>query len=198
MHISDGIISGEVCAAAGGAALLFTALTLKKMKQRDIPRVAVVTAGIFVASLVHIKIGPASAHLLLNGLAGILLGIYAFPAILLSLILQGFLFQHGGITTIGINVLSIGLPALVSGIIFRQFKKIGGDLWQTILGGLVGALAVFLSGAAMGAFLFTAGEEFKAITGIIISAHIPVAVIEGIAAAFIVSFLQRVKPEMLK
>lgn len=198
MHISDGIISGEVCAVAGAAALIISILTLKKMDQKDIPRVAVVTAGIFVASLVHIKIGPASAHLLLNGLSGILLGVFAFPAILLALLLQAILFQHGGITTLGINALSIGGPALCAAGAFRFSRKYLPAKGQVVTGGIIAATSVFLSGALMGAFLYSAGDEFRAVIGVILTAHIPVSLIEGAAAAFIVSFLQKVKPEMLE
>jgi cobalt/nickel transport system permease protein len=39
-----------------------------------------------VASLIHVPIGPSNAHLILNGLVGLLLGWGAFPAILVALI----------------------------------------------------------------------------------------------------------------
>ena len=62
----------------------------KKTEVSDIPKVSVVTSAIFVASLIHVPVGPTSVHLVLSGLAGITLGWSAFPAIFVALILQAF------------------------------------------------------------------------------------------------------------
>ena len=61
------------------------------------------TAAFFVASLIHVSIGPTSVHLLLNGLLGVIVGRRAPLAVLLGLTLQAVLFGHGGFTTIGVN-----------------------------------------------------------------------------------------------
>ncbi len=74
MHISEGVLTpgilmgGALLAAAGVAA------GLKKTDRKDIPFMGILTAAFFVASLVHIPIGPFSAHLVLNGLLGLILG----------------------------------------------------------------------------------------------------------------------------
>ena len=71
------------------------------------------SAVFFVASLVHIPIGPTSVHPLLNGLMGIVLGWAAVPAILVALLLQAVFFGFGGITVLGVNVVNMAVPALV-------------------------------------------------------------------------------------
>ena len=48
-------------------------LALCRVHDRDIPRIGVLTAAFFVASSVHIPLGVASVHLLLNGLVGVVL-----------------------------------------------------------------------------------------------------------------------------
>ena len=101
MHISDGVLSGSVCITSAAAAVAIASVSLKKTDSADIPKVAVMTAAFFVASLIHVKIGPTSSHLVLNGLMGAVLGIAAFPAVLAALIFQAIMFQHGGITTLG-------------------------------------------------------------------------------------------------
>ena len=105
MHISDGILNGEICIASAAAAGIITVVSLKFIKKEEIPKISVLTAAFFVASLVHIKIGPTSAHLVLNGLLGAILGLASFPAILVALIFQAVMFQHGGLTTLGVNTL---------------------------------------------------------------------------------------------
>ncbi len=107
MHISDGVLSLPVLAGGAVAAAALTVYSLKKTKNEDIPRISVMTAAFFVASLIHIKIGPASGHLVLNGLIGVILGISAFPAIVVALLFQTIMFQHGGITTLGVNAIAL-------------------------------------------------------------------------------------------
>ena len=63
----------------------------------NLPKVAVVTSSFFVASLVHLPLGPTSVHLLLPGIVGALLGPAAFLSITIGLFLQSILFQFGGL-----------------------------------------------------------------------------------------------------
>ena len=74
MHISEGILSpavligGAVIAAAGVAA------GLRGIDQKEIPSIGILSAAFFVASLIHVPVGPVSAHLILNGMLGLILG----------------------------------------------------------------------------------------------------------------------------
>ncbi|MDD5642485.1 MAG: energy-coupling factor ABC transporter permease, partial [Syntrophales bacterium] len=98
MHISEGVLSPAVLAGGAGLAVVGTAIGLKKMDYEAIPRVAILSAAFFVASLIHVPVGPVGLHLVLNGLMGLLLGWVAVPAILIALFLQALLFQFGGLT----------------------------------------------------------------------------------------------------
>ena len=103
MHISEGVLSGPVLITSAGLAAAGTAIGLKKLDYEKVAKIGMLSAAFFVASLIHVPIGPSNAHLILNGLVGLLLGWPAFPAILVALALQGAFFQYGGITTLGIN-----------------------------------------------------------------------------------------------
>ena len=118
MHISEGILSGSVLISGAALAAVGTGIGLKKLDYDQIAEAGMLSAAFFVASLIHIPIGPANAHLILNGLVGILLGWAAFPAILVALILQAVLFQFGGITTLGVNTSIMALPAVFCFLIF--------------------------------------------------------------------------------
>jgi cobalt/nickel transport system permease protein len=61
----------------------------------------------------------------------------------------------------------------------------------------VGFLSVLLSGLLVGLSLIFTEENFLEVSGIIIAAHIPVMIIEGIVTAVCVAFLRKVRPEML-
>jgi cobalt/nickel transport system permease protein len=212
MHIPDGIIPVSAAlggyAAAGGAAwFTFRKIQRKYKNSREaIPRASLLTAVFFAASLVHIPLPPTSVHLVLSGLVGVILGWYAFPAILVGLFFQAVMFQHGGLTTLGINACLIGLPALFAGGLFQLRRFFGREkaAANALLAFLSGFMAVALS-AVMAAFLlvFTipahldAAAERAAVTALSL-AHLPVALLEGVFTAMVVLFLLRVKPELLE
>ena len=81
MHISDGVLSAPVLIGGYVISASIAAVIIRKTKSEDIPKTAVMTSIFFVASLIHVPLGPTSAHLILNGLVGIILGPMAFVSI---------------------------------------------------------------------------------------------------------------------
>ena len=193
MHISDGVLSGPIWIGSYVATTALAGVSLHKMKPEDIPKVAITTSAFFVASLVNIPLGPASVHLILNGLVGVILGPAAFPSILVGLIFQALLFAHGGLTTIGANALMMGLPAILSWWLFRLARK--ANLF--VAGFIAGGGGILFGVLILAFFLVTTGDEFIGVAKIAALAHLPVILIEGIITGFVVTFLMKVKPEML-
>ena len=103
MHIAEGVLSPAVLATGYALTAAGTALGLKKLDYDRLMTVAILAATFFVGSLIHVPIGITSAHLILNGLLGVILGWAAFPAILAALALQALLFQFGGLVVLGVN-----------------------------------------------------------------------------------------------
>ncbi len=198
MHISEGVLSPPVLACGAAVAVAGTAIGLKKLDYDRIPQVAVLSAAFFVASLVHVPIGPASVHLTLNGLMGIFLGWVAFPAILVGLILQAVLFQHGGLTTLGVNTVIMAFPAILCFHVFRTPIRSQKPLLSMGASFMCGFGAILLSGLILALALVFAGEHFAAVAKVAVIAHLPIMVIEGMIATLCVRFLKRVKPEILE
>jgi hypothetical protein len=139
MHISEGVLSAPVLISGGVLAAVGTAIGLKKIDYDQLARVGILSASFFVASLVHVPIGPSSVHLIMNGIVGLLLGWAAVPAILVALLLQAVFFQFGGITTLGVNTIIMALPAVLCSYLFapllrkdRNFLS-AGRLWLRFL-----------------------------------------------------------------
>jgi len=197
MHISEGILSAPVLVT--GAALTVTAVgySLKKMEHKEVPKVAILSSVFFVASLIHVPLGPSSVHLILNGIIGILLGWSAFPAILVALALQGVLFQFGGITTLGVNTFNMALPAIICFYLFNRGIKGENNFIALILAFICGFLAVLLSGVMVAAALVFTGESFIQVAKLVLIAHLPVMILEGVLTAFCIGFLRKVRPEIL-
>lgn len=197
MHISEGILSGSVLAAGVGLTAAGAALGLKKVDYDKLPQVAVLSSVFFVASLVHVPIGPSAAHLVLNGVCGLLLGWAAFPAILVGLSLQALLFQFGGLTTLGINTFNMAFPAVILGYVCGRFLGSPSSVVRGIAELVAGAGSILLSGILVAVCLAATGSAFVPAAKLVLVAHIPVAVVEGLIAVFIVEFLRKVRPEML-
>jgi len=196
MHISEGVLSGPVLISGGALAAAGTAIGLKNLDYDRIARAGMLSAAFFVASLIHVPVGPANAHLILNGLVGLLLGWAAFPAILVALVLQAILFQFGGITALGVNTMIMALPAVLCYIVCSPFlhKKSALALPAAFA---CGFLSVLLSALVLGLALVFTEENFFEVSAIVIVAHIPVMIIEGIVTASCVAFLKKVQPTML-
>jgi cobalt/nickel transport system permease protein len=196
MHISEGVLSGPVLISGGALAVAGTAIGLKKLDYDRIAQAGMLSAAFFVASLIHVPVGPANAHLILNGLVGLLLGWAAFPAILVALVLQAMLFQFGGITALGVNTIIMALPAVLCYFICSPFlhKKSALALAAAFV---CGFLSVALSALILGLALVFTEENFLEVSAIVIAAHIPVMVIEGLVTAMCVAFLKKVQPNML-
>ncbi|MBU1002871.1 MAG: cobalt transporter CbiM [Proteobacteria bacterium] len=196
MHISEGVLSAPVLGGGAALAVLGTWLGLRKLDYDRLMTVAILSAAFFVASLIHVPVGLASAHLILNGLLGAVLGWAAFPAILVGLALQALLFQFGGLTVLGVNTFNMAAPAVLCAVLFRGLLEQNGR-GRVIGGFLCGALSVALSAGLTATALALSGEGFLAVAGTLFAAHLPVMVAEGVVVAFAVSFLGRVRPELL-
>jgi len=197
MHISEGICSPPVLAAGLGLAVAGVAYGLRKIDTESIPRVGVLSSAFFVASLIHVPIGPTSVHLVLNGLMGLLLGWAAVPAILIALFLQALLFQFGGLTVLGVNTVIMALPAVICFYAYRPLLRRAG-LASTMGAFACGFSAILLSALLVAAALISTGQAFLQVAELAALAHAPVMLIEGIITLFIFLFLKKVRPEMLE
>ncbi|MBW2029424.1 MAG: cobalt transporter CbiM [Deltaproteobacteria bacterium] len=198
MHISEGVLSGPVLISGALLTATGTGIGLTKVDYDRITHVAVMTAGFFVASLVHVPIGPASVHLILNGLMGVFLGWGAFPGILVALFLQAVLFQFGGLTSLGVNCLNMAFPSVICYYLFQKGLR-SRDLKVFMSASfLCGFVAVFLGAIMVALSLSLTGEAFRAAARILVAAHFPVMIIEGLITMFCIKFLRSVRPEILE
>jgi cobalt/nickel transport system permease protein len=196
VHISEGVLSAPVLVSGGALAAAGTAIGLKKIDYDRLAQVGILSATFFVASLVHVPIGPSSVHLILNGIVGLLLGWAAFPAILVALLLQAVFFQFGGITTLGVNTIIMALPAVICYYLFAPLLH--KDRKYLLLAGFgCGICAVLFGGIIVGLALMFTEENFLKVAMLVVIAHIPVMIVEGIVTAFCVAFLEKVQPAML-
>jgi ABC-type Co2+ transport system permease subunit len=147
VHIADNVLTWPWVAGGFGLAAVLALLGAWRIRDEEIPQVALLTAAFFVASLIHVPMPPTSVHLLLNGLVGIVLGRRAALAIPLGLFLQAALVGHGGFTTLGVNSCVMTLPALLGWQLCNGLQRVPwvGRPWFRALLVAVSSLAWILS-----------------------------------------------------
>lgn len=196
MHIVDGALSNPVVIGGAVAAVGGLAMGLRALDLDRIPTAGVLSASFFVASLIHVPIGPSSVHLILNGLAGLLLGWAAFPALFVGLLLQAVFFGFGGVTVLGVNALNIALPAVLVGLLLRPLLGRGSPVAGALWGAVGGAAAIALTTLMVGLSLALTGDEFLPAAKLVFFAHIPIMGIEAVLTGFAVLLARKVKPEL--
>lgn len=196
MHIVDGALSNPV--VIGGAVLAVGGIAqgLRSLPMEKIPVAGVLSATFFVASLIHVPIGPSSVHLIMNGLAGLVLGWAAVPALFVGLLLQAVFFGFGGLTVLGVNTVAIAAPAVLVGLTFQQSIQTATPRNAAFLGALGGALAIALTTLCVALALVLTGDEFVPAAKLVFLAHIPVMVIEALLTGAAVFLTKQVKPEL--
>jgi cobalt/nickel transport system permease protein len=197
-HIPDGVLSAPVLIAGGAASAALLWVAIRRLDYDRVPQAAVLSAVFFVASLVHIPIGPTSVHPLLGGLMGLVLGWAAVPAITIALLLQAVFFGFGGLTVLGVNVLDMALPALLIAVLLRPLlHRETRPRVVFVLGALAGGVAVVLTAVLVCAALALSGSEYVPALGMVMISYGPLALVEAVVTGAAVVLLRRVKPELL-
>jgi cobalt/nickel transport system permease protein len=199
MHIAEGVLGLPVLASGAVIAAVAVGFGLRRLPDAHVALAGLLGALFFVASLIHVPIGVGSVHLVLNGLCGILLGWSAFPVLLVALALQALLFGYGGITTLGVNTLVMGVPAVLCGAMLRApacgLTPRGAGMRGALAGGAAIALGVLLMCSAL---WLSGGRSYLPLMGAVLLAYLPVMLIEAVLTALILATLVRVRPQYLQ
>lgn len=197
MHISEGVLSVPILAAGAVLATGGTYVGLRKLDNERLVTVAILSAAFFVGSLVRVPVGPSSAHLILNGLLGAILGWASFPAILVGLLLQAVLFQYGGLTALGVNAFDMAAPAVLCSFLCGPLLRRTGR--ARVLGAfLCGSLSVLLAALLTATALSLTDEGFAQAAVTLLVAHIPVMLLEGGFTMLVVGYLSKAMPEIFQ
>ncbi len=190
MHIADGIfpVSGCIAAHLVTGACLFG--TCRKVQVAEASKMGLASAAAFVVSTIQFPIAGLPAHLGLYGLLGILLGKRAFPVLYVCLLFQSLLLQHGGLLSLGVNTLNMGLGAYAGWWIWRLLPL--GDTHRALVAGLLGALLP----ALLLAWEFELADYGRGFY-VVATLYALVAALEAAVTAAAVGFLRRAKPEIL-
>jgi cobalt/nickel transport system permease protein len=204
MHIPDGFLSLLI---SGFCWLITIALdgiaisrTNKTLGERQVPLMGIMAAFIFAAQMINFPVaGGTSGHLLGGALAAITLGPWAAMLVMTSVIaVQGLLFQDGGLTVMGANILNMGLLTTIVGYGFyravlgrSQGVKLvtaGTAAWLSVMtGALLTSLELWLSGTA----------KLNIVIPAMLGVHALIGIGEALITVAALAFILRTRPDIL-
>ena len=195
MHIVDGALADSVVIGGAVLAVVGIAYGLKRMDLDRIPQIGILSAAFFIASLIHVPVGPTSLHLILNGLIGLALGWTAFPALFVALLLQAVFCGYGGWIVLGVSTLNIALPGVIVWLLLRKLIVSSPPKQASIWGGIAGAASIALTAVMVSLSLALSGDAFVSAAKLALFSHIPIMVVEALVTGAAVFLLARVKPD---
>ena len=206
MHIPDGFLEAGTWAPAWLLSIGGIRYSLKKtapvLQDRMVPLMGVMSAFIFAAQMVNFPVmGGTSGHLLGGVLAAVLLGPYAGAIVLTCvLIVQCLIFQDGGLTTLGANILNMALAGTMGG--YLVYKTVGGISCRSraILTGTAIAswFSVMLASGFCAVELALSGTSPLAVVlPAMLGIHAFIGVGEAAITTLIIGFILKVRPDLL-
>ena len=212
MHLAEGVLPlGQAIAwSAVAAPTVFWSLRGEQQTRRDRPSSPVIMAGVtsllFAGSLMPLPVPVvgATSHICLTPVLALVVGVrrIVWPTFFV-LLLQAIFFAHGGLTTLGVNTLTLGLlgPLTTVGLwaLFRQLG-VGGAFGLALACG-VGGLSVYVADAAVLAVALSDAAAPATTFGAVLlgfaPVQVPLAVLEAVASIGIVRLLAKRRPDFL-
>lgn len=205
MHIPDSFIPLNQAIIYWVLALPFILISMRwaknELDEMKVPIFAALAAGIFAIQAMNIPIGMGtSGHMLGAVLVAIIFGSPWAGVLVLTLVLlvQGFVFADGGVTTMGANILNMGV---ISGFVgYFTYSALRRSV-STSIAAFTGAwLALLISALACAVQMWLAGT-FPLIPGLVAMGtyHLIIGFIgEGLITSVVITAIAKSRPDLLE
>ena len=211
MHITEGILPAQWALLwfAVSAPFLFLGLRGLRGQQNPqlMPMVGLVGAAVFIISCMPIPVPAAGtcSHPCGTGIAAIFIGpLLTVVVSSVALLLQALFLAHGGLSTLGANLASMGIAGAFAGYgIFILVRRLTGRWWiAAFLCGLLSDWATYsvtslqLAAALHGTASF--GKFFLTVMLAFVPTQVPLGILEGFLCVGAYRFILTRRPELLK
>ncbi len=206
MHIPDGFLAMNTWLptwdiSVGGIGYSIR-LASRQLKERMVPLMGIMSAFIFAAQMLNFPVaGGTSGHLLGGVLAAVLLGPFSGSIVIsVVLIAQCLIFQDGGLTALGANILNMGIIGTMGGyLLYDLIRKSTGTKKGAMIGTFIAAwFSVVMASIACSIELAISGtvpigKVLPAMAGV----HAIIGVGEAIITSLVIGFILKVRPDLI-
>jgi len=169
------------------------------------PLLAVSGAFMFILSSLKMpSVTGSCSHPCGNGLGAVLFGPAAVSVLgAIVLLFQALLLAHGGLTTLGANIVSMGIVGpLAAWLVWKGTNKLGLSASIGIfLAALAGDWLTYVATAVQLSMAFpipTVGSAFVKFIAIYAYTQVPLAIAEGLLTVVIFDYIMKLRPDILR
>jgi cobalt/nickel transport system permease protein len=204
MHIPDGFLSAPVWAplwVAGAAGIGGCVKAVQRsLSDRAVPLMGVMAAFIFAAQMLNFPVaGGTSGHLLGGTLAAVLLGPWAGALVIaIVLLVQCLLFQDGGLTALGANIVNMSFVGAVGGYLIYAVVRSATRGGTIVAAAVASWCSVVLASAACSVELALSGTvPLRTALPAMVAVHALIGVGEAVITCLVVSCVMKVRPDLV-
>lgn len=206
MHIPDGFVSAPVAVGTWALAAGTVAAALRAERRDPAPAPAGVlgalAAFVFAAQMVNLPVAPGtSGHLVGATLLAMIVGPWRAVIVMATVLaIQAVLFQDGGLTAYGANLLDMGVGGAFAGYAVAMLiaRVLGGPRGYAA-GAVVGAFAATLVAAALTALWLALSGLYplRGILAVMLVSHAAIGVLEAALTGAILVTVLRWRPDLM-
>lgn len=216
MHITEGILPFEWSVTWFAVSAPFVGIGIYQVKRKKktlpsyLPLVGLLGAAVFVFSCFPIPVialnGMATSHPCGTGMSAVLLGPFVSVLVAgIALLIQALFLAHGGLTTLGGNIFSMGILGSFSGYFaFKMAQRCRLPLfWCGFLAGMISDIFTYLgTSLELGLLVIRSGESFFQATAEIFAVFMMTSqgilcLVEGAVVGFVMVFIYQRRPGIL-
>ena len=211
MHMADALLSPAVGATMWAGSMVTIGYSSRKLKEnidnKTIPLMGVMGAFIFAAMMINFTIPGtgSSGHIGGGMILTVILGPYAAFLVLASvLMVQALFFADGGLLALGCNIWNLGIyPCFIAyPLIYKPIAGDGTNAKRIYIAAIVSVIIALQLGAFSVVLetLLSGRSELPFNTFVLLMQpiHLAIGLVEGIVTAGIISYVKKVRPEILE
>ena len=212
MHLAEGTVplSQAIGWTAAAIPVLIWSIRGEQIERQKNPQssvvIAAVTSVLFAATLLPLPVPVvgATSHICLTPLFALVVGVrrIVWPTFFV-LLLQALFFAHGGLTTLGVNTLSLGLfGPLFTVSLWSLFRKVGfnSSIGLAFACGMGGLSVYIVDALVLGVALSDVASLVTTFFGVLVGfapVQVPLSVLEGFVSMRIVRMLSDRRGDLL-
>jgi cobalt/nickel transport system permease protein len=206
LHIPDGFLAARVWIPLWGIGAGCTGLWIRRtgrvLKDKMVPLMGMMAAFIFAAQMLNFPVaGGTSGHLIGGVLAAVLLGPAAGALVIaIVLVVQCLIFQDGGLTALGANVVNMSLFGAVLGYYIYAGIRGGSNREGRILTAAAVAawVSVVAASAACAVELALSGTSpLRVALPAMVGVHCLIGIGEAIITCLVIGFVLKVRRDLM-